>query len=122
MVEPQGAMSQVRDPAIRLRLGFEHTSRLRVTMERTCNHFVGRFHLRIDIALILLVGIAIPQGMTAQQTKEGVPQEDSRNTEIRTTDTPAPLPEFSSLKAWEERKAFLRNQILVSAGLSPMPE
>ena len=66
--------------------------------------------------------IAIPHGVAAQQSKVDVPVEDSRNTVIRTTDTPTPLPEFTSLKAWEERRTFLRNQILVSAGLSPMPE
>jgi dienelactone hydrolase len=32
------------------------------------------------------------------------------------------LPRFTNLEAWEQRKAFLRNQILVSAGLSPMPQ
>jgi hypothetical protein len=32
-----------------------------------------------------------------------------------------PLPAFTSLKEWEQRRAFLRKQILVSAGLSPMP-
>jgi dienelactone hydrolase len=51
-----------------------------------------------------------------------VPAEDTRNTTIVTTNTHLPLPAFSNLKAWEERKAFLRNQILVSTGLSPMPE
>jgi dienelactone hydrolase len=51
-----------------------------------------------------------------------VPAEDSRNRDIVTTNTHMPLPVFSSVKAWEDRKAFLRNQILVSAGLSPMPE
>ncbi len=51
-----------------------------------------------------------------------MPAQDARNTEIITTDTHLPLPQFTSLKAWEERKAFLRNQVLVAAGLSPMPE
>ena len=51
-----------------------------------------------------------------------VPAEDSRNKDIITTDTHLPLPAFSSLQAWEARKEFLRNQILVAAGLSPMPE
>jgi dienelactone hydrolase len=51
-----------------------------------------------------------------------VPAEDARNTNIVTTNTHLLLPPFRSLKAWKERKAFLRNQILVAAGLSPMPE
>ena len=49
------------------------------------------------------------------------PAQDARNTEIRTTTTHMPLPAFKSLEAWQQRRAFLRNQILVSAGLSPMP-
>ena len=51
-----------------------------------------------------------------------VPATDARNINIVTTNTHLPLPAFTSLKAWEARKAFLRNQILVSTGLSPMPE
>ena len=56
------------------------------------------------------------------QSSVHVPSEDSRNTNVVTVTTHVPLPEFTSLKAWELRKEFLRNQILVSAGLSPMPE
>src|SRR5579863_5620637 len=51
-----------------------------------------------------------------------VPAKDARNTEIITTDTHLPLPRFTSLASWEQRKVFLRKQILVAAGLSPMPE
>lgn len=56
------------------------------------------------------------------QSNVHAPAEDSRNTNITTVTTHMPLPEFTSLKTWEQRKQFLRNQILVSAGLSPMPE
>ena len=49
------------------------------------------------------------------------PGQDARNTHIVTTNTPLPLPHFTSIETWQRRKAFLRNQILVSAGLSPMP-
>jgi dienelactone hydrolase len=51
-----------------------------------------------------------------------VPAEDARNTNIVSTDSHMPLPSFTSLEAWQARKAFLRNQILVAAGLSPLPE
>jgi hypothetical protein len=50
------------------------------------------------------------------------PTADARNTNIVTTNTHLPLPAFTSLQSWEERKTFLRNQILVSTGLSPMPK
>jgi hypothetical protein len=46
-----------------------------------------------------------------------VPPEDARNTAIVTMDTHLPLPAFTR----ELRKAFLRNQILVAAGLQPLP-
>ena len=58
----------------------------------------------------------------AEQPGARAPTQDARNVDIITTNTKSPLPQFTSLKAWEERKAFLRNQILVAAGLSPMPE
>ena len=59
-------------------------------------------------------------GRLAAQNAEP-PAEDPRNKNIVTADTHMPLPAFTSLKEWEERRAFLRKQILVSAGLSPMP-
>jgi dienelactone hydrolase len=59
---------------------------------------------------------------SSNQAAGQVPADDARNSQIVTTDTHLPLPEFTDLKAWKERKVFLRNQILVSAGLSPMPE
>jgi dienelactone hydrolase len=60
--------------------------------------------------------------LVAQLAPTQVPLHDARNTAIVTVNSHLPLPQFTSLKTWEERKAFLRNQILVSSGLSPMPE
>jgi dienelactone hydrolase len=51
-----------------------------------------------------------------------VPAEDARNVNLPGTDTHMPLPEFRTLPGWEKRKAFLRQQILTSTGLSPLPE
>jgi hypothetical protein len=73
------------------------------------------------IATFLPLTMGIAQSPAAQQPLAHVPAVDARNTEIPTTNTHLPLPAFTSLKAWELRKTFLRNQILVSAGLSPMP-
>ncbi len=50
-----------------------------------------------------------------------VPAQDARNLNIRGTKTKVDLPSFNNLAEWEKRKAYLREQILVSAGLSPMP-
>src|SRR5580704_15578830 len=38
------------------------------------------------------------------------------------TDTHFALPKFTTIAAWEKRKAQLRRQILFAAGLEPMPE
>ncbi|MGB6692493.1 MAG: hypothetical protein WBE76_32015 [Terracidiphilus sp.] len=58
----------------------------------------------------------------AQQPTAKVSAADARNVNLTNVDTPLPLPEFSTLEAWQPRRALLRNQILVAAGLSPMPE
>ncbi len=50
-----------------------------------------------------------------------VPAQDSRNINVRDTKTKVALPNFHDLREWEKRKAYLREQIMVSAGLSPMP-
>jgi dienelactone hydrolase len=73
-------------------------------------------------AALFSMSVASTHRLGAQQPREQPVAEDARNTEIRTIDTHLPLPEFTSLTAWEQRRTFLRNQILVSAGLSPMPE
>ena len=69
------------------------------------------------VAVFVCAGSIAAIGQTASE-----PSEDARNTTIVTTNTHLPLPAFSSLKAWEQRKEFLRNQILVATGMSPMPE
>ncbi len=65
--------------------------------------------------------LACLMGLSARSAFAQVPMQDSRNTNIPTTKTHMALPEFRSLEAWEKRKAYLREQILISAGLSPMP-
>src|ERR1700733_7460289 len=81
----------------------------------------GRLRSGLSIVVLLTLGMRIAQSLSSQQVAAHAPAEDARNTEITTTDTHLPLPAFTSLQSWELRKAFLRNQILVSAGLSPMP-
>lgn len=48
-------------------------------------------------------------------------QEDARNT-VLSSRTHYKMPVFNTREAWLERAAFLRKQILASAGLLPMPE
>ncbi|HUV70400.1 MAG TPA: hypothetical protein VMW15_12105 [Terracidiphilus sp.] len=78
--------------------------------------------LRAGVWMAGLAAITCLLGVRLAAQAVMVPAEDSRNKDIITTDTHLPLPAFSSLQAWEARKEFLRNQILVAAGLSPMPE
>ena len=50
-----------------------------------------------------------------------IPQQDRRNTEIRHTDRHYSMRSYTRAQ-WEERAAFLRRQVLFSAGLLPLPE
>lgn len=47
--------------------------------------------------------------------------QDDRNINRPNTNTHFAVPTFSSLREWEARKQALREQILLSAGLAPMP-
>ena len=78
-----------------------------------------RFGL-LTLAFLTINMASIPR-LVSQQPDLRAPAQDARNIEIRSTNTPLPLPVFTTLAAWEQRKAFLRNQILIAAGLSPMP-
>jgi dienelactone hydrolase len=51
-----------------------------------------------------------------------IPQQDSRNTDTPDTNTHFRMPVFRSREAWLAKAAFLRKQILSSAGLLPMPQ
>jgi dienelactone hydrolase len=51
-----------------------------------------------------------------------IPGQDIRNTSIPDMDTHFQMPAFASREEWLEKAAFLRKQILSSAGLLPMPE
>lgn len=81
----------------------------------------ARVHTLLPAAVCIAVLAWSGSGRLPAQAA-AIPAEDARNTNIITTNTHLPLPSFTSLEAWEARKIFLRNQILVSAGLSPMPE
>lgn len=70
----------------------------------------------------ILVCLSITGSPADAQPRPQVPTADARNTDIITTNTHLPLPRYASLPDWEKRKAFLRNQVLVAAGLSPMPQ
>jgi dienelactone hydrolase len=60
--------------------------------------------------------------LSPTSAQETVPAVDRRAVEIRTLDTPRTFTPPADAAAWRERAGFLREQILVSAGLWPMPE
>src|SRR5580658_10457883 len=51
-----------------------------------------------------------------------VPATDARNSNLRHTDFHFTMPAYATLPEWEAHKAQLRRQILVAAGLYPLPE
>ena len=51
-----------------------------------------------------------------------IPEQDARTVDIHDSNTHFKMPVFTSREAWMARAAFLRKQILASAGLLPMPE
>ena len=62
----------------------------------------------------LVVAVALPGGQ--------LPDRDQRNVVIHHTDTKFEMPEYRSLRRWKERAAALREEILFSSGLLPLPE
>jgi dienelactone hydrolase len=75
---------------------------------------------RAGVLSILAAGslAAFPAG--AQD--ETVPRVDRRAVEVRTLDTPYTFTPDADKDAWLARARFLREQVLVSAGLWPMPD
>ena len=71
---------------------------------------------RIVCGWLLTLGLLAPAVPLAQ-----IPEQDRRNAEIRHTDRHYAMRAYARAE-WEERSAFLRKQILFSAGLLPLPE
>jgi dienelactone hydrolase len=69
-----------------------------------------------------LLPLLISTAVLSQTPAAAAPTQDARNTDIITVDSHLSLPRFDTLEQWKKRKAFLRNQILVAAGLSPLPQ
>ena len=75
----------------------------------------------------LLLSAAFLSAQEARDTvravvaRNAIPVEDARNT-VLSSRTHYTMPVFATREAWQERAAFLRKQILASAGLLPMRE
>ena len=68
-----------------------------------------------------MVSLLLSASPVAQEARNGIPAQDIRNT-VLAGNTHYKMPVFATREAWLERAAFLRKQILASAGLLPMPE
>ena len=66
---------------------------------------------------IVLAAVLLAAALPAQ-----IPTTDARNTGIRHTDFHFTMPAYATLPEWEAHKAHLERQILVAAGLYPLPE
>jgi dienelactone hydrolase len=75
---------------------------------------------RVGVVL-LLVGVSL-EALPARGQEETIPPVDRRASEVRTLDTPYAFTPYADREAWLARARFLREQVLVSAGLWPMPE
>ena len=88
----------------------------------------------LGVGSVLATGVAPPgaEGYASDAGEKAriasLPASDARDLpsrdrrlEVRTLDTPRVPPSFKSQAAWEERAAKLREQILVAAGLWPLP-
>lgn len=68
------------------------------------------------LLLALAAALVAPAVLPAQ-----IPKQDRRNVDIRHTDRHYSMASYTRAE-WEQRAAFLRKQILFSAGLLPLPE
>ena len=66
----------------------------------------------------LLAALVVASNLPAGQ----VPGRDQRNVVVRHTDATYEMPQYRSLRRWKQRAAALREEILFSAGLLPLPE
>jgi len=69
-------------------------------------------------ALVLLV---LSNALLAAE-RNGLPATDQRGAKVKTLDTRRTFPEISSRAQWETRAREIREHVLVSCGLWPMPE
>jgi hypothetical protein len=71
--------------------------------------------------LVAAFTMVLAARLPAQNAPNTIPAQDARNTVLESR-THYTMPVFPSRAAWEERAAFLRKQILASAGLLPLPD
>jgi dienelactone hydrolase len=76
---------------------------------------------RTGVVVLLAVAASFFLGVSAVDARDAVPAED-RRAEVRTLDTPWRWDPPRTATAWQARARHLREQVLVAAGLWPLPE
>jgi hypothetical protein len=72
-------------------------------------------------AIVFAASLLLSTAPLTQDVRNTIPAQDVRNT-VLSGRTHYKMPVFATREEWLERAAFLRKQILASAGLLPMPE
>jgi dienelactone hydrolase len=74
-----------------------------------------------NVAVCLTFFFGLIGTIVASAPAQSIPERDTRIDEIRHLDLTYSMPSFTNRAQWETRAVALRRQILVSAGLWPMP-
>ncbi len=72
------------------------------------------------ILFLAFMSFFLGGAMVHAQSSSGIPEKDIR-IKVRDLNSPCKIPQYDSLQGWLSRMASLRKQILVSAGLWPLP-
>ena len=70
----------------------------------------------------MLLVCSLAANFTTKAAEPALPDRDERSAAIRTLNTPRTFPEIKSKSEWQQRAQAIREQVLVSCGLWPMPE
>src|SRR5256714_12979410 len=77
--------------------------------------------MKRGLFLLLLLWLFVC-GATFCDYAAQLPAKDMRATRVQTVDTPRAFPQITSKEKWQARARDIREQILVSCGLWPLPE
>lgn len=92
---------------------------MRATLKNARTRYTAQA-MRFFAYLLSFASLVLPE-LALSQSVYTVPDHDIRNSYVPNTDTHFKMPTYTSLEQWEKRRELLRKQILVSAGLDPMP-
>ena len=88
------------------------------------NNSTHRFHPARGavLGLVALAGLVALSTTGASGAEVAFPEQDQRAARVQTLNTRRTFPEVASKAEWQQRAAAIREQVLVSCGLWPLPE